>query len=112
MTKIPVEWFAKYMQHIANNIVGRDGQIRFSYKQLRHTLDVIEHGREDIDPEVRELMIKVIGVLPPLELSDRQITTLCLALLNCHMAYHLTNPDLIGYIEESWNERRRSTSND
>ena len=101
MTKIPVEWFATYMKHAANNIVGRDGQVRFSYKQLRHTLDVIENGGEDIDPEVRELMGKIIGALPPLELADRQIVTLCLALLNCHMAYHLVNPDLIGYIEES-----------
>lgn len=99
-TKIPTTWFSKYMTHVANNIVNRDGEIRFSYQQLRHTLDTIEHGCEDIDEEVRTLLQNIIGALPEIELSDRQIRTLCLALLNCHMAYHLTNPDLIAFIRK------------
>lgn len=99
-SNIPTAWFSKYMTHVANNIVNRDGEIRFSYKQLRRTLDVLEHGGEDIDEEVRTLLRNIIGALPEIELSDRQIRTLCLALLNCHMAYHLVNPDLLTYIQE------------
>lgn len=103
MTQITSTWFAQYMTHVANNIVGRDGQIRFSWKQLRGTLNTITSGKEDIDPDIRDLMSKIVGVLPPLDLDDSQVTTLCLALLNCHMAYHLINPDLVGYIDEGQN---------
>lgn len=97
-SKIPPQWFSKFMSHAANNIVNRDGEIRFSYKQMRRTLDVLEHGGENIDEEVRTLLKNIIGVLEPIELSDRQITTLCLALLNCHMAYHICDPDLIEFV--------------
>lgn len=97
-SKIPTAWFSKYMNHVANNIVNRDGEIRFSYQQLRSTLDAVEAGRDNIDEEVRKLMNNIISTLEPIDLSDRQIVILCLALLNCHMAYHLTNPDLIAYI--------------
>lgn len=99
-TTVPASWFSKYMCHVANNIVNRDGEIRFSYKQLRTTLDAIAKGSDDIDEEVRQLMNNIIGALPAIELSDRQIVTLCLALLNCHMAYHLTNPDLVRFIAD------------
>ena len=100
MSSIPASWFSKYMCHVANNIVNRDGEIRFSYKQLRTTLDAIAKGSDDIDEEVRQLMNNIIGALPAIELSDRQIVTLCLALLTCHMAYHLTNPDLVRFISD------------
>ena len=102
-SKIPTAWFSKYMNHVANNIVNRDGEIRFSYQQLRSTLDAVEAGRDNIDEEVRKLMNNIISTLEPIDLSDRQIVILCLALLNCHMAYHLTNPDLIAYISASPN---------
>lgn len=98
-SRVPTVWFSKYMNHVANNIVNRDGEIRFSYQQLRSTLDAVEGGRNDIDEEVRKLMNNIIGTLEPIELSDRQVVILCLALLNCHMAYHLTNPDLVSYLE-------------
>ena len=99
-SNIPAAWFSKYMTHVANNIINREGQVRFTYKQLRYTLTCIEHGREDIDEEVRTLLQNIIGALPQIELNDRQIRTLCLALLNCHMAYHLVNPGLLTYIQE------------
>ena len=98
-SKIPPQWFAKYMNHAANNIVNRDGEIRFSYQQLRATLNAVEAGRNDIDEGVRQLMNNIIGALEPIDLSDRQIVALCLALLNCHMAYHLTNPDLMVFLK-------------
>ena len=98
-TTIPVKWFASYMTHVVNNIVNRDGEVRFSYQQMRTSLDALEQGREDIDEEVRKLMINIIGVLPPIELTQRQEVTLCLALLNAHMAYHLINPELAEFID-------------
>jgi len=103
-SRIPTAWFSKYMNHVANNIVNRDGEIRFSYQQLRSTLDAVEAGRDNIDEEVRKLMNNIISTLEPVNLSDRQVVILCLALLNCHMAYHLTNPDLIPYIQEANND--------
>lgn len=108
-SKIPPQWFSKYMTHVANNIINRDGNIRLSYEQLRHTLDAIEHARDDIDEEVRTLLRNIIGALPDIELSDRQITTLCLALLNCHMAFHLTNPDLVAFIRASHDKSEEVT---
>lgn len=98
-SRVPTAWFSKYMNHVANNIVNRDGEIRFSYQQLRSTLDAVEAGRDDIDEEVRKLMNNIISTLEPIDLSDRQAVILCLALLNCHMAYHLTNQDLVSYIQ-------------
>ena len=98
-SKIPPQWFSKYMNHVANNIVNRDGEIRFSYQQLRATLDAVEAGSDDIDEEVCKLMNNIIATLPNIDLSDRQIVALCLALLNCHMAYHLTNPDLVAFLQ-------------
>lgn len=98
-SKIPSQWFSKYMNHVANNIVNRDGEIRFSYQQLRATLDAVEAGSDDIDEEVRTLLQNIIGALPTIDLSNRQIVALCLALLNCHMAYHLCNPDLVAFLK-------------
>lgn len=103
-SKIPPQWFSKYMNHVANNIVNRDGEIRFSYQQLRATLDAVEAGSDDIDEEVCKLMNNIIATLPEIELSDRQIVVLCLALLNCHMAYHLTNPDLVAFLKPQGEE--------
>lgn len=100
-SKIPSQWFSKYMNHVANNIVNRDGGIRFSYQQLRATLDAVEEGSDDIDEKVRALLCNIITALPTIDLSNRQIVALCLALVNCHMAYHLTNPDLVTYIQAS-----------
>lgn len=111
-SKIPTAWFSKYMNHVANNIINRDGEIRFSYQQLRATLDAVEAGRDDIDEEVRTLLRNIIGALPDIDLSDRQVVILCLALLNCHMAYQLTNPDLVPYIRASINKPSKEDYND
>lgn len=97
---IPAEWFARFMTHAVNNINNRDGNIRFSYKQLRRSLDSITRGREDdADPEVKKLLQNIVTVLPEQELSDRQVRTLCLAMMNAHMAYHIVNPELVRYID-------------
>lgn len=105
---IEPQWFAQYMTHVVNNIRNKEGNIRFSYAQLRQSLTAIESGHEDnCDQAVLELFRNVIKVMPPLSdkltshLSDRQARVLMLALLNAHMAYHLINPDLIAFIEQS-----------
>ena len=96
---VTAEWYGQYVKHCVNNIMDREGKVRFSYMQLRTSLNAINQGRDDIDEGVRELMSKIIGVLPPVNLSDRQIVTLCLVLLNQHMGYHLLNPNLVDFID-------------
>lgn len=99
-SKIQAEWFAHFMTHAVNNILTRDGNVRFSYAQLRRSLTAVENGDDDsTDEEVRKLLQNIVGVLPPQQLSDRQTRVLLLALMNAHMAYHLVNPDLLEYIE-------------
>lgn len=103
-SKIPAEWFARFMTHCVNNINNREGLTRFSYLQLRTSLTIIEHGSDDIDPEISKLLSNIIGALPPIDLSERQITTLCLAMMNAHMAYHLINPDLLKFARGEEND--------
>lgn len=98
-TRIQAEWFARFMTHCVNNIINREGEIRFSYKQLRESLTAVETGHEDdANPEVVKLLQNIVGALPKIELSDRQVRVLFLALMNAHMAYQLTNPDLVRFL--------------
>lgn len=100
-TSIQATWFAHFMTHAVNNILNRDGKVRFSYTQLRRSLTAVENGDDDsTDEEVRKLLQNIVGVLPPQQISDRQARVLFLALMNAHMAYHLVNPDLVSFIEE------------
>ena len=92
------------MTACVNNILNRDGKVRFSYAQLRRSLDAVENGDDDsTDEAVRKLLQNIVGVLPPQQISDRQARVLFLALMNAHMAYHLVNPDLVSFIEEGNN---------
>lgn len=102
-TSIQAEWFAHFMTHAVNNILDRNGNVRFSYQQLRRSLDAVENGNDDgTDEEVRKLLQNIVGVLPPQQISDRQARVLFLALMNAHMAYHLVNPDLLAFIEAGY----------
>lgn len=90
------EWFGQYMSHIANNVKNKEGEVRFTYKELRQALDAVESNEYSRVPHsVMELFSKIISVLPPIELSDRQQVTLMLALLNCHMAYSLLTEHIL-----------------
>lgn len=90
------EWFAQYMSHVANNVKNREGQTRFTYKELRAALDAVENNQYSHVPQsVMDLFSKIIGVLPEISLSDKQQVVLMLALLNCHMAYALTSGYLL-----------------
>lgn len=89
-------WFSQYMHQVSANVVNREGEIRFTYKQLRQSLDAITSGNEEQVPrDVLKLFSNIIGVLPTIELNDNTERLLFLALLNCHMAYHLVSGHLL-----------------
>lgn len=86
------EWFRKYMNLVASNIMDRDGAVRFDYKTLRCSLDAVENNQYERVPEsVMRLFVNITESLPHIELDDRQQVVLMLALLNCHIAYGLVS---------------------
>lgn len=90
------EWFRQYMNHVAANVMDRNGEVRFTYKELRTALDAIEnHHDEHVPQTVLELFSKIVSALPPITLSDSAERVLFLALLNCHMAYLLATGYLL-----------------
>lgn len=90
------EWFAQYCNHVSNNVLNRDGQVRFSYRQLKTSLDAVKLARFDkVDDEVCDLYNNILKVMPQVELTTRQETTLILLLLNIHMAYSMVTDYLL-----------------
>lgn len=90
------DWYRQYMSHVAANVMDRDGNVRFTYKQLRGALDAVtSNHNEDVPEDVLRLFANIINALPPITLSDRAERVLFLALLNCHMAYLLCTGYLI-----------------
>lgn len=83
--------YARFCQLVAGNVLNKDGNVRFGYLQLRRNLNIIEQGRDNIDTEVRELLQNCIthSIAKPEALSERNIVTLCLLLLNIQMGYGL-----------------------
>lgn len=90
MSSINPEWFAQYMKQVSANVKNKDGDIRFSYAEMRTALDAVEqHHEERVPSSVADLFRNIVKILPPVDINERQETTLLLALLNCHMAYWL-----------------------
>lgn len=90
------EWFAQYCNHVSNNVLNRDGQVRFTYNQLKSSLDAVKLARFDkVDGDVAALYDKILKVMPQVELSRRQEVTLILLLLNIHMAYSMVTDYLL-----------------
>ena len=90
------DWFRQYMNHVAANVMDRDGNVRFTYKQLRSALDAVtSHHNEDVPEPVLRLFANIINALPQITMSDNTERVLFLALLNCHMAYLLCTGYLI-----------------
>lgn len=90
------EWFAQYCNHVSNNVLNRDGQVRFSYRQLKTSLDAVKAAAFDkVDGDVAALYDKILKVMPQVELSRRQEVTLILLLLNIHMAYSMVTDYLL-----------------
>lgn len=90
------EWFRKYMNNVAANIANKEGNMRFSYRELRTALNALEERHEEDVPEnVLQLFANIMGVLPQIPLDEKQERVLFLALLNCHMAYFLISGFLL-----------------
>lgn len=93
---IPPDWFRRYMNHVAANVVNRDGNVRFSYSELRTALDAVTSNHdEDVPQSVLQLFANIIGALPQIPIDEKQERVLFLALLNCHMAYLLATGFLL-----------------
>jgi len=90
-------WFARYCQLVAANVTDKDNKVRFTYVQLRSSLDAVEKGvEEQVDPAVVELFQKIYNTVGALEaLTTKQETVLILSLLNIQMAYSLLTRHLI-----------------
>lgn len=90
------EWFAQYCNHVSNNVLNRDGHVRFTYNQLKSSLEAVKLARFDmVDDDVAALYDKILKVMPQVELSRRQEVTLILLLLNIHMAYSMVTDYLL-----------------
>lgn len=90
------EWFAQYCNHVSNNVLNRDGQVRFTYNQLKGSLDAVKLARFDkVDGAVCDLYNNILKVMPQVELTTRQETTLILLLLNIHTAYSMVTDYLL-----------------
>lgn len=90
------EWFTQYCSHVSNNVLNRDGHVRFTYNQLKSSLEAVKLARFDmVDGDVAALYDKILNVMPQVELSKRQEVTLILLLLNIHMAYSMVTDYLL-----------------
>lgn len=87
------EWFTTYCQNAAANVLDKDGKIRFSYTDLKDSLNAAsEHRAECIVPDILKLHDNIVnlcntrnpGLFKP---TDNQEYALLLTLLNIHAAY-------------------------
>ena len=86
------KWYATYATHVANNVLNREGQVRFTYMQLQSSLTAVKNAREqDVDPAVADLFRNIIHAMPPIDMNDKLETLLLLLLLNIQMAYGLAS---------------------
>lgn len=86
------EWFTTYCQNAAANVLDRDNAIRFSYTELKDSLNAAsEHRVECIVPAILKLHDNIIKLCDArngditLETNDEY--ALLLTLLNIHAAY-------------------------
>lgn len=87
------EWFTTYCQNAAANVLDKDGKVRFTYAQLKTSLDAAsEHKAEGIVPSILNLNDNIQklcdskhGAQP--SSSDNDMYTLLLTLANIHAAY-------------------------
>lgn len=86
------EWFTTYCQNAAANVLDKDNQVRFSYIDLRDSLNAAsEHRAEAIVPDILKLHDNIVKLCNArcdeivLNFSDEY--ALLLTLLNIHAAY-------------------------
>lgn len=86
------EWFTTYCQNAAANVLDKDNQVRFTYSELKLSLDAAsEHQAEAIVPDILKLHDNIVKLCnarcgeQELKASDEY--ALLLTLLNTHAAY-------------------------
>lgn len=86
------EWFTTYCQNAAANVLDKDGKVRFTYAQLKTSLDAAsEHKAEGIVPSILKLHDNIVKLCDsrngPQKMEDNDEYALLLTLLNIHAAY-------------------------
>lgn len=86
------EWFTTYCQNAAANVLNKEGAVRFSYVELKDSLDAAsEHRAEAIVPAILKLHDNIIKLCNSRNgkqtIYDSDEYALLLTLLNIHAAY-------------------------
>lgn len=86
------EWFTTYCQNAAANVLDKDGQVRFTYTQLKSSLDAAaEHSAARINTDVIKLHDNIMKLCNAryeyIKPSENDEYALLLTLLNIHAAY-------------------------
>lgn len=86
------EWFTTYCQNAAANVLDKDNKVRFSYNELKTSLDAAtRHCSEDVNISVLALHNNIMKLCNmrngEQDLSDNDEWALLLTLLNIHAAY-------------------------
>lgn len=86
------EWFTTYCQNAAANVLDKDGNIRFSYTELKVSLDAAsDHRTSDIPNNVLRLHDNIVTLSNTRNgkqsMGDNDEYALLLTLLNIHAAY-------------------------
>lgn len=98
--KMTPEWYSKYCQLAAANVLNRDRQLRFDYNRLRKARDASALHYDDCIPRdvlelfrnVYETTVKMAGSYEP---SDEEQNILMQVLLNIHVGYQMITGDLL-----------------
>ena len=86
------EWFTTYCQNAAANVLDKDGAVRFSYTDLKDSLNAAsEHRAEAIVPAILKLHDNIVNLCNirngDMKLSQNDEYALLLTLLNIQAAY-------------------------
>ena len=85
-------WYTTYCQNAAANVLDRNGEIRFTYTDLKDSLTAAsEHRAEAIVPAILKLHDNIVNLSNSRngkqKLDDNDEYALLLTLLNIHAAY-------------------------
>ena len=86
------EWFTTYCQNVAANVLNKDGKVRFTYIELRDSLNTAsEHRVEGVLPAILKLHDNIVNLCNARngeqKMSESDEYALLLTLLNIHAAY-------------------------
>lgn len=86
------EWFTTYCQNAAANVLDKDGKVRFTYTELKVSLDAAsDHRISDVPNNVLRLHDNIVTLSnnrnDKQNLTNNQEYAVLLTLLNIHAAY-------------------------